>query len=99
VVLHQVQKRDGVPPSSFVKRAVVVAAALTLAVWLSAFGTAAVLAQDPSPTPLVPPTDTRSDLLPPGLIGSPLFAALVVVAIGAAAASATVIYVRLVARR
>jgi len=94
-----VQKRGGVPPSSFVQRAVVVAAAFMLAVWLSALVAAGVIAQSPTPTPLVPPTDTRSQLLPPGLIGSPAVAALAVIALGAAAAAGTYLYVRLVARR
>jgi hypothetical protein len=94
-----VQKRGGVPPSSFVQRAAVIVAALVLATTIAALSAAAAQAQDPSPTPLVAPTDTRSELLPPGLIGSPVVAALLVVGLGAVAFAGTALYVRLAGRQ
>jgi hypothetical protein len=101
-VLQRVQKRGGVPPSSFVDRAVVVAAALALAALLSApagpFAPAA-LAQSPTPTAIVEPADPRTDNEAPELAGSPLLAALAVVLLGALAALGTFVYVRLVERR
>ena len=97
-MLHRVQKRGGVPPSSFEKRAAVYATALVLVALLSVLLAGGALAQEPTPSPLVPPTDTRSELLPPGLTGSPVVAALLVVGLGALAALGTAAYVRLVRR-
>jgi hypothetical protein len=71
----------------------VVAAAL--AAWLLSAG--AALAASPSPDTIV--GDPRSSGQGPGLVGDPLFALLAVVAIGVASVVATLIYVRLTARR
>jgi hypothetical protein len=101
-VLHRVQKRGGVPPSSFGYRAAVVAAALALAALLSvpaAPAGAPTLAQSPTPTPVVAPADPRTDPDPPATTGEPLLAALTVVVVGALAVLGTFVYVRLVARR
>jgi hypothetical protein len=66
-----------------------------LAAWLA---TAAVaLAASPTPDPIV--GDPRSSGQGPGLVGDPLFALLVVVAIGFGSVIATLAYVRLTARR
>ncbi|HEY7599523.1 MAG TPA: hypothetical protein VH741_06325, partial [Candidatus Limnocylindrales bacterium] len=62
-MLHMVQKLGGVPPSSFGKRAAVVATALGWVALLTLLLGGSALAQDPTPTPLLSPTDTRSDFL------------------------------------
>lgn len=73
---------------------------------VGAFGTAAVLwlatavatvAASPSPGPLV--GDPRSSGQGPGLVGNPGFALLAVVTIGLATVVATLVYVRMTARR
>jgi hypothetical protein len=53
----------------------------------------------PTPAPLATPFDPRGGGNGPGVVGSPFFAALVVVALGVAAALATGLYVRLAQRR
>ena len=55
---------------------------------------AVALAQSPSPS-VLPGGDTRSDGQGPGLSASPLVVAAGVVAIGVAAAGATLLYLRL----
>jgi hypothetical protein len=57
----------------------------------------AALAASPSPDPIG--GDPRSSGQGPGLVGDPLFALLAVVAIGVGSVIATLIYVRLTARR
>jgi hypothetical protein len=57
----------------------------------------ATLAASPSPDPIV--GDPRSSGQGPGLVGDPLFALLAVVAIGIGSVIATLLYVRLTARR
>lgn len=101
-MLHRVQKRGGVPPSSFGLRVAVVAAAIALAALMAAPAmplTTSALAQSPTPTALIEPADPRTDEQPSGTTGSPLLAALAVIVIGSLAALATFAYVRLVARR
>jgi hypothetical protein len=66
-----------------------------LMAWLTCTG--ATLAASPSPDPIV--GDPRSSGQGPGLVGDPLFALLAVVAIGVGSVVATLIYVRLTARR
>ena len=58
---------------------------------------AAALAASPSPDPIG--GDPRSPGQGPGLVGDPLFALLAVVAIGVGSVIATLVYVRLTARR
>ena len=58
---------------------------------------ATALAASPSPGP--GGGDPRSPGQGPGLVGDPLFALLVVVAIGIGSVVATLVYVRLTARR
>jgi hypothetical protein len=72
--------------------AVVVAAGL---LWLAC--ALATLAASPSPEPAV--GDPRSSGQGPGLVGDPGFALLAVVAIGAGTVAATLVYVRLTARK
>jgi hypothetical protein len=55
------------------------------------------LAASPSPGPVV--GDPRSSGQGPGLVGDPAFALLAVVAIGVCSVVATLVYVRLTARR
>ncbi len=57
----------------------------------------ASLAASPSPDPIG--GDPRSSGQGPGLVGDPLFALLVVVAIGLGSVMATLVYVRLTAHR
>ncbi|HEY7970095.1 MAG TPA: hypothetical protein VID95_08875 [Candidatus Limnocylindrales bacterium] len=71
---------------------VVVAAGL---LWLAC--ALATLAASPSPEPAV--GDPRSSGQGPGLVGDPGFALLAVVAIGAGTVAATLVYVRLTARK
>jgi hypothetical protein len=66
-----------------------------LAAWLICAST--TLAASPSPDPIV--GDPRSSGQGPGLVGDPLFALLAVVAIGLGSVVATLVYVRLTARR
>jgi hypothetical protein len=75
------------------RRVVVVGAAGLL--WLAC--ALATLAASPSPEPAV--GDPRSSGQGPGLVGDPGFALLAVVAIGAGTVAATLIYVRLTARK
>lgn len=100
-MLHRVQKRGGVPPSSFVYRATIVAAALALAALLSALGPLSqpAVAQSPTPTGVIAPADPRTDPGASSLTGAPVFAAVAVLALGGVAALATFVYVRLVSRR
>jgi hypothetical protein len=78
------------------ERAGVVATTLAaLAAWLLC--ATATLAASPSPDPIV--GDPRSSGQGPGLVGDPLFALLAVVAIGVGSVAATLLYVRLTARR
>ena len=65
------------------------------AAWLSVAATAIAA----SPSPGVPGGDPRSPGQGPGLVGDPLFALIVVVAIGLGSVVATLVYVRLTARR
>jgi hypothetical protein len=58
----------------------------------------ATLAASPSPEPGVV-GDPRSSGQGPGLVGDPAFALLAVIAIGLGSVAATLIYVRLTARR
>jgi hypothetical protein len=71
------------------------AVATALVVWLLCAG--ATLAA--SPTPEVVVGDPRSSGQGPGLVGDPLSAVLAVVVIGVGAVVATLVYVRLTARR
>jgi len=57
----------------------------------------ATLAASPSPDPIV--GDPRSSGQGPGLVGDPLFALLAVIAIGVGSVVATLVYVRMTARR
>lgn len=67
-----------------------------LVVWLIVATTA--LAASPGPTS-APGGDPRSSGQGPGLVGDPAFALLAVVAIGLASLLATLVYVRLTAKR
>jgi hypothetical protein len=96
-VLHLVQKRGGVPPSSFAEWAAVAAVAILQAVLLSALLTYTALAQEATPG-LLEPGDPRSEGSGPGLGSGPLTAAAVVLLIGLAAALATIAYARLARR-
>jgi hypothetical protein len=71
------------------------AVATALSAWLVCAG--AVLAASPSPEVVV--GDPRSSGQGPGLVGDPLSAVLAVVVIGVGAVVATLVYVRLTARR
>ena len=78
------------------KKAGAVATTLAaLTAWLAC--ASATLAASPSPDPIV--GDPRSSGQGPGLVGDPLFALLAVVAIGVGSVIATLLYVRLTARR
>lgn len=72
--------------------------ALALALLVTPWLAAAALAVEPSPV-LIDPLDPRADGEGPGLVGSPILAALAVVAIGLLAAAVTALYVRFLARR
>ncbi len=72
-----------------------VGAASAIGLWLS-LATTALAA---SPSPGAGGGDPRSPGQGPGLVGDPLFALLVVVAIGIGSVLATLVYVRLTARR
>jgi hypothetical protein len=67
-----------------------------LIAWLAWAMTA--LAASPAPT-TAPGGDPRSSGQGPGLVGDPLFALLAVIAIGLGSMVATLVYVRLTARR
>jgi hypothetical protein len=56
-----------------------------------------MLAADPSASPAS--GDVRSSATAPGLVGDPLFAVAGALAIGLAAAGATLVYIRLTDRR
>ena len=71
------------------------AAVAVLVAWLVC--ASAALAASPSPDPIV--GDPRSSGQGPGLVGDPLFALLAVMAIGVGSVVATLVYVRLTARR
>ena len=66
-----------------------------LAAWLVC--ASATFAASPTPDPIV--GDPRSSGQGPGLVGDPLFAVLVVIAIGVGSVVATLLYVRLTAGR
>ena len=66
-----------------------------LVAWLLFAG--AALAASPSPEPIG--GDPRSSGQGPGLVGDPLFALLAVIVIGVGSMLATLVYVRLTARR
>ena len=72
-----------------------VGAASAIGLWLSL----AVPALAASPSPGAGGGDPRSPGQGPGLVGDPLFALLVVVAIGIGSVLATLVYVRLTAGR
>jgi hypothetical protein len=91
-----VQKRGGVPPSSFAEWAAVAAVAFLQAVLLSALLASPALGQEATPG-LLEPGDPRSEGAP-GLGNGPLMAAGVVLLIGIAAALATIAYARLARR-
>ena len=71
------------------------AAVWAIGAWLIC--ASATLAASPSPDPIV--GDPRSSGQGPGLVGDPLFALLAVIAIGVGSVVATLVYVRLTARR
>lgn len=96
-MLHEVQKRGGVPPSSFADWANVAAVALIGAGLLAAMLAGPALAQDPTPG-LIPPGDPRSEGAGPGLGEGPLLAAVLVLAIGLVAALGAIAYGRLARR-
>jgi hypothetical protein len=73
----------------------VATAVAAVAVWLVC--ASVTLAASPSPDPIV--GDPRSSGQGPGLVGDPLFALLAVLAIGVGSVVATLVYVRLTARR
>ena len=73
----------------------VTAAAAVAATWLSL----AMAALAASPTPQAAGGDPRSSGQGPGLVGDPAFALIAVVAIGLGSVLATLVYVRLTARR
>lgn len=75
------------------EKAATVAAAI--GAWLVC--ASATLAASPTPDPIV--GDPRSSGQGPGLVGDPLFALMAVVAIGVGSVVATLVYVRLTARR
>jgi hypothetical protein len=77
------------------KAAAVATVFAILATWLVC--ASATLAASPSPDPIV--GDPRSSGQGPGLVGDPLFALLAVLAIGVGSVIATLVYVRLTARR
>ena len=71
-----------------------VALAAALAMLLLSAVAAVALGASPSPTRLAS-TDTRSPLEGPGFVGDPAAAILLVLAIGVAAVTATLVYVRI----
>ncbi len=75
--------------------ATVTAATAVAVIWLS-FALTALAA---SPTPQAAGGDPRSSGQGPGLVGDPAFALVAVVAIGLGSVLATLVYVRLTARR
>lgn len=75
-----------------------VALTLGIAWWALSAATGVALAASPDPSPAVG-GDPRSSGEGPGLVGDPVFAIVVVLAIAAAATVATTLYVRLTARR
>jgi hypothetical protein len=87
-----VSRRAG-SPTDGLRRLGTFAAAGVL--WLAAALRTA--AASPSPGPLV--GDPRSSGQGPGLVGDPAFALLAVVAIGLVTVAATLVYVRMTARR
>lgn len=74
----------------------IVAGASGLAAWLVLAMTAWAASPDPTAGP---GGDPRSSGQGPGLVGDPAFALLAVVAIGVGSMVATLVYVRLTARR
>jgi hypothetical protein len=76
--------------------------AVALGLWLAdaliGGGTAVALAASPEPS-LRPGSDTRTSGSGPGLVGDPLFAVLVVVAIGVLSVAGSLAWIRLTARR
>lgn len=75
-----------------------VAVGLWLADALIGGGTAVALAASPEPS-LRPGSDTRSSGSGPGLVGDPLFAMLIVIAIGVLSVAASLAWIRLTAGR
>jgi hypothetical protein len=75
--------------------AAVTAAIVVLPVWLAL----ALTTLGASPSPEVIGGDPRSSGQGPGLVGDPAFALFVVIAIGLGSVLATLVYVRLTARR
>jgi hypothetical protein len=73
----------------------VAAAVAVAATWLSVAMTAVAA----SPTPQAAAGDPRSSGQGPGLVGDPAFALVAVLAIGLGSVLATLVYVRLTARR
>lgn len=71
------------------------AVAVVLPAWLAL----AVMTLAASPSPEVIGGDPRSSGQGPGLVGDPAFALVVVIGIGLASVLATLVYVRLTARR
>ncbi len=72
-------------------------ALLTLAIVFAGLLVPTALGADPSPM-LIDPLDPRAEGEGPGVVGAPLLAALAVLALGALAALATAVYVRLTHR-
>ena len=73
----------------------VAAAVVVLPAWLAL----ALTTHAASPSPKVVGGDPRSSGQGPGLVGDPAFALLIVIAIGLGSVLATLVYVRLTARR
>ena len=76
------------------RRAITLVAGTALALLLLAATAAATFGASPTPSRAVS-SDTRSALEGPGFVGDPAAAILLVVAIGAGALAATLLYVRL----
>jgi hypothetical protein len=79
------------------RRAAERSGAVTAAILAWLVCASAALAASPSPDPIG--GDPRSSGQGPGLVGDPFFAVMAVVAIGVGSVVATLVYVRLTARR
>lgn len=71
---------------------------MVLALLLSAWLAAVVAGAEPSPV-LIDPLDPRAEGEGPGLVGSPVLAAIAVIGLGLLAAGVAAVYVRLTRTR
>jgi hypothetical protein len=83
-----------VVPSTKRRAAVALSVTVVLCVVVTMLAGPVAGAESPSPS-FITPGDPRSDGVGPGLVGSPLFVAFVVLALGIGSAAATLLFARL----